>query len=137
MVVRAIVPERFPFSNQEMAFDYYRRGMPQLALNWGNNVFDYDHSIAVRYAAKISRHVERLVGILIGEYPLLKVYPVAFSHRDFDSLRRTTREFFVASAALGFSTILFGFQLFCQIRQRVSVRSELEEFAGNQQGNSR
>jgi hypothetical protein len=115
--IQRIVPQRFPFPSDEMALDYYRRGMPQLALAWGNNVFDYDRSLPVRLAAGVSRHAERATGILVGEYPRLKVYPEDISARDLRSLDRIRQRFWLALGSLALASGVFGWLLWTTWRR--------------------
>lgn len=116
--IQRIVPERFPFPSDPVALDYYRRGMPQLALAWGNNVFDYDQSVAVRWGARVSRHAERALGIAVGKYPEIRIYPVDVSYRDLGSLFRARNRFFAAAGALMVATLVFGGLLFATWRPR-------------------
>jgi hypothetical protein len=106
-VVR-VVEGHLPFRTEDLALDYYRRGMPQLAMSAGNNVFDYDRSPAVRLAASMSRHAERAVGIATGEFPAMLIYPLAISDRDFESLMRVRSRVSLASGALLVACIVFG-----------------------------
>jgi hypothetical protein len=110
--VRRIVPARVPFANDALALDYYRRGFRQLALVWGNNVFDYDQSGAVRAAAHASRHVERAVAIGLDLYPDLMIYPEGRSQRDVEELFRTRDRFVLAAALTLLSFVVFGLLLF-------------------------
>lgn len=109
--VRRIVPPRVPFANDALAIDYYRRGFRQLALVWGNNVFDYDQSGAVRAAAHASRHVERAVAIGLDLYPDLRIYPHGRSQRDVDELFRTRDRFVGATVLMLLSFVVFGLLL--------------------------
>ena len=106
-----IVEGRLPFRSTAMAFDYYRRGMPQLALSWGNNVFDYDASQPVRWSAHVSRYLERAVGILVGQYPAMLVYPDGVSERDVESLFRVRARFVLACSVLVIAIAYYGWML--------------------------
>ena len=111
IAIRRIVPQRLPFRSEALALDYYRRGMPQLAMAWGSNSFGYDQSKAIRTAASISRHLERAVAIAVDQYPDLVIYPVGVSERDVAELRRTRQQFVLAAGALIVSLLVFGWQL--------------------------
>jgi len=121
VLIRRIGDGRFPFRSDAMALDYYRRGMPQLALSWGSNVFDYERSMPIQASARVSRHLERLVAILLGTYPKLLIYPEGVSERDVATLFRARDRFLLASAALGLALLTFGWQLVALIRRRGSV----------------
>lgn len=114
-----IVPERVPFRNDELAMDYYRRGMSQLWLVWGSNVFDYEASFAGRLEASVHRSVGQLIGLLTGRYPSIRVYPVGLSRRDFRALMDARREFLLATAFLAASCL---FAAFVAVQWRRSAR---------------
>jgi hypothetical protein len=122
VAIRRIVPRRFPFRSETLALDYYRRGMPQLAMVWGSNSFEYDQSKAIRAAASISRHLERAVAIALGHYPDLVIYPVGVSERDVAELRRTRQQFMLAAGALTVSLLVFGWELIALWRRRTPAR---------------
>lgn len=117
MVIQRIVPDLFPFPSDAAALDYYRRGMSQLALAWGNNVFDYDQSAPVRWSAAVSRHAERAVAIVIGEYPGMRIYPVAVSERDLRGLLRVRDRFALAVGSLFVACGVFGWALLAAWRK--------------------
>ena len=117
LAIRRIVPDRFPFRSDALALDYYRRGMPQLALAWGSNVFDYDRSTAVRLGARVSRHLERALAIASGVYPKLRIYPIGVSERDVQALFRARNRFLIAVAASGLALLTFGWQLAVVLRR--------------------
>jgi hypothetical protein len=121
-IIRKIVEKRVPFRSDQLALDYYRRGMPQLALVWGNNVFDYDASAPIRWSASISRHLERAVAIAIGQYPTLLIYPIGVSQRDVAGVFRARDRFVLAVGSLLVASGVFGcllVSLWGQPRDRV------------------
>ena len=111
VAIQRIVDDRFPFRSEDIALDYYRRGMTQLALSWGSNVFDYERSALVRWSAAVSRHLERLVAIVVGQYPELRIYPTGVSDRDVSALFRARDTFIMAASALGLALFVFGWTL--------------------------
>jgi hypothetical protein len=121
--IERIVPARFPFRSDQTALDYYRRGMPQLFLVWGNNVFDYERAPAVRLTSGISRSVQQLVGIVVGGYPRIKIYPIGLSDRDLDELFRQRNQFLVATALLALSLVICGLQLWAALNSRRGERT--------------
>jgi hypothetical protein len=112
IAIEPIVGSRIPFRSNDLALDYYRRGFSQLALVWGNNVFDYDRSRTIKAASHASRHVERAVAIGLNVYPAFKIYPLGRSQRDVEALFRTRNRFFAASALLVLSVAVFGYLLY-------------------------
>ena len=72
-----IVAERFGFKSPQKALDWYRRGVPQMFLLLGNNVFSYDANLVIRMTESLPRSVEMLVAILLGEHPRFLLVPPA------------------------------------------------------------
>ena len=111
VAISPIVAGKSPFKSDALALDYDRRGFRQLALVWGNNVFDYDRSSAIKWAGRASRHLERAVAIGLDIYPDLKIYPRGHSQRDVEALLRAKNRFFEAAAMLVLSIVVFGYLL--------------------------
>ena len=121
--IRRIGDGRIPFRSDDLALDYYRRGMSQLALLWGNNVFDYERQPLVRFAARFGRSAEQAMAILAGVYPEVVIYPTGVSQRDVDALFRKRQHFFLALGAVAVSGLLMLWQVVAAlVRRRPSVR---------------
>lgn len=58
--------------SEEKALAYYRRGLPEWYMWWGNNIFTYDRAFLVRTFSGISRSLEQLGGIVQGVSPPIK-----------------------------------------------------------------
>lgn len=52
---------------------YYRRGVDQYYLWWGNNVFDYDGHPLVRAARPLGRAAEQAAAMLAGVHPGIRI----------------------------------------------------------------
>jgi hypothetical protein len=111
VAIHPIVTGAMPFAADELAFDYYRRGFRQLALVWGDNVFNYDQSTPVRLAARASRYAERALAMGLGVYPELMIYPEGRSARDVDALFRLRDRFVLAALLAMLSIAVFGMLL--------------------------
>jgi hypothetical protein len=61
------------FVHADRAIDYYRRGLPQWYLWWGNNVFDVDRAPAAQLVEPLGRPVAQLAAIAAGVYPAIRV----------------------------------------------------------------
>lgn len=61
------------FVVEEKGWDYYRRGLGQWYMPWGNNVFSYDQALLVRAFGKVSRSLATLGGIVQGVYPDIRL----------------------------------------------------------------
>jgi hypothetical protein len=116
-----IVPGRFPFRSEAMALDYYRVGMRQLWLVWGNNVLDFERHPVTGPVSRVSRGAGQLLGLAIGQYPTIRIYPTGVSERDLRELYRARDELFLAIACCGVSVLVFGPQIIQLLRGRGSA----------------
>jgi hypothetical protein len=55
------------------AWAYYRRGLHEWYMPWGNNVFTYDRSLSVRVFSGVSRSLEQLGAVVEGVYPQIRL----------------------------------------------------------------
>lgn len=83
-----IDPEKFGFKNTDAALSYYRRGMPELYMWWGNNVISYGNNRLVAFAARFSRVAEQAVAILTRVQPRLVLHTSYIDPEGFQILRR-------------------------------------------------
>lgn len=116
-----IIPERLPFRSEAMALDYYRVGMRQLWLVWGNNALDFEKHPVTGPVSRVSRGAGQLLGLALGQYPTIRIYPTGVSERDLRELFRARDELFLALACCGVSVLLFGPQLIGLLRGRGSA----------------
>lgn len=72
-VVPIVASARPGFKYDVKAIDYYRRGLPEWYMWWGNNVFAYDRAALVRLFGGVSRSMEQLGGIVQGAHPHIRV----------------------------------------------------------------
>lgn len=73
--LRRLGPGRDGFRDQQALLDYYRRGVDEWYLWWGNAVYRYDASWAVRTLGPLSRSAEQLVAIATGVHPRMRALP--------------------------------------------------------------
>jgi hypothetical protein len=66
-------PGRPGFVHVHKALEYYRHGLPEWYLWWGNAVFAEDASPLARWAARLSGALGRLASILLGLQPRIRV----------------------------------------------------------------
>jgi len=65
-----LVPQaRLGFRFEEKLRDYYRRGLKEWYLWWGNNPFEYEDADAVRWLLPVSRPLAQLGGMAQGVQP--------------------------------------------------------------------
>ena len=84
------------FKIEDKAIDYYRRGLPEWYMWWGNNVFEYDQAPLVRALGGVHRAAEQLGGVASGVHPGIRVLAIpenATQRASIESLR--TRLFLV------------------------------------------
>lgn len=83
---------------EEKAWDYYRRGLAEWYMWWGNNEFAYDRSPLVRLFAGISRSLEQLGGIAEGVSPKLQILVTPENQRQADHLGRVRLQLQIVTA---------------------------------------
>jgi hypothetical protein len=80
------------FVHEHKALDYYRRGLDQWYLMWGNAVFSYYAHPLVRALGRVSRVLAHAAANLVGIQPGIRIYPspenVALVRRMFALRRR-------------------------------------------------
>jgi len=64
------------FKLEDKAIDYYRRGLPEWYMWWGNNVFEYDQAPLVRALGGVHRAAEQLGGVVSGVHPQIRILAV-------------------------------------------------------------
>lgn len=64
---------RLGFPVPGKAAEYYRQGVREWYLWWGNDVFTYDRQPLVRAAARLGRGAEQLVALVTDSYPHFRV----------------------------------------------------------------
>lgn len=61
------------FARRDKALEYYRRGLPEWYMWWGNNVFEYDQDPVVRALGNTHRALEQLGGVAMGVHPRIHI----------------------------------------------------------------
>jgi len=64
---------RVGWKYEEKAWDYYRRGLAQWYMWWGNDIFTYGRASLVRMFAGVSRPLEQFAGVVQNVSPRLQV----------------------------------------------------------------
>jgi len=75
------------YVHQDMALDYYRRGLPEWYLWWGNAVQAQESAAASRFAAPLGRGAEQLAAIAAGTMPTIRVLQDAGNQAQRDALQ--------------------------------------------------
>jgi len=94
---------RAGFIYEDKALDYYRRGVPEWYMWWGNAVFSYYGHPLVRITGRVSRRLAHLMAIVAGVQPKLQIYPATESREQASrmfGLRRRLRWIGAAAVAL-------------------------------------
>lgn len=68
-------PGRPGWSDLSKAFDYYRRGLDQWYLLWGNAVLSYDAQPLVRRASRLSGAIGQFVAVAMRVHPTIRILP--------------------------------------------------------------
>lgn len=85
---------------EETAWNYYRRGLPEWYMWWGNNVFSYDRALLVRALGGVSRSLEQMGGILQGVHPAIRILAEPGNQAQRERVRQLRTHLF-AAALLG------------------------------------
>jgi hypothetical protein len=64
------------FIYEDKALDYYRRGVPEWYMWWGNAVFSYYAHPLVRVAGRVSRMLAPPAALVAGIQPSMRIYAV-------------------------------------------------------------
>lgn len=78
-------PGRPGFVHEATAVDYYRRGIDEWYLMWGNAVYSYYSHPLVRWAGRLSPTLADLVANAVGAHPSIRIYPTP---RNVEATRR-------------------------------------------------
>lgn len=65
------------FRSNAALYQYYRGGVDQWYLWWGNAVYRYDASPATRLLGHLSRSGEQLLAIALGDHPRIRALPTS------------------------------------------------------------
>jgi len=103
--MRRISDGRLGYPIEAKAVDYYRRGVPQWYLWWGNDVFTYDRQPVVGAASMLGRHAEQLAAIAIGSYPHFRVVDPGGNAAAFERMRHL-RQLLLFNLAAGIVLVL-------------------------------
>lgn len=117
----AVVPiseERFLFGSHDIALNYYQRGVDEYYMWWGNNVFDYDQSLPVSLAGKVSRTLEQVVAIIAGVHPGIRIPRVPENATAIAELERVRARLLILFSVGTVSTLLLAWQCIAVLRRR-------------------
>ena len=112
---------RVGWSIEEKAWRYYRRGLPEWYMWWGNNVFTYDRALLVRTFSGVSRSLEQLGGIAQGVFPPVKLMVTEANRDQASALWRLRFHLFVAACVCVLAFVAFLLSLcfwFCALTRR-------------------
>jgi len=110
---------------EEKMWAWYRRGLPEWYMLWGNNVFTYDRALLVRTFSGISRSLEQLGGIVQGVFPPVSLMVTETNRDKANALWRLRFHFFVAACvgALAFVAFLLSLCFWFRARTRPGYQS--------------
>ncbi|WP_296483324.1 transglutaminase domain-containing protein [Rhodoferax sp.] len=116
---------RVGWSIEEKAWRYYRSGLPEWYMWWGNNVFTYDRALLVRTFSGVSRSLEQLGAIAQGVFPPVKLMVTEVNRDQASALWRLRFHLFVVACVCVLAFVAFLLSLcfwFCA-RRRPSYQS--------------
>jgi hypothetical protein len=113
---------RFPAK----AWDYYRRGLPEWYMWWGNDVYTYDQAPLLEVLGKVSRSLEELGGIAEGVSPKINVLQTDGNREAFARMERLRIHLLLAlviGTLSGLGVVVSGFAWWRASRSRPSPRT--------------
>ncbi len=110
------------FREDAKALDYYRRGLPEWYMWWGNNVFEYDRASLVQLLGGVHRALEQLGGVVSGVHPGIRILATEQNAVQQDAMRMLRVRLW-AAAVLGALCCLFFVIWLIRRRARTAVDS--------------
>lgn len=93
-----LYPEARPgYGIEEKMWAWYRRGLPEWYMLWGNNVFSYDKALMVFHLGPFSRSLEQLVAIAQGVYPPVSLMVTEANRDTVNALWRLRMHLFIVA----------------------------------------
>lgn len=114
------------FKYEDKALAYYRRGLAEWYMWWGNNVFEYDRSSIVRALGGTHRALEQLGGVAAGVHPGVRILETPENVPQRAAMQRLKMRL-VAAAAFGSLAVV------CLIAWLLARRAGLRQSGGLQQ----
>ena len=98
------------YAIEAKAWDYFRRGLDQWYVPWGNNVFGFDQAWPVRTLGAVSRSAEGIGALLAGVQPAIRLLALPESTAQRAAMRTLRTQLLLALAlgTLGLLLWLFG-----------------------------
>lgn len=115
---------RVGWSIEEKAWDYYRRGLPEWYMWWGNNLFTYDRALLVRTFSGVSRALEQLGGIVQGVFPPANLMVTAANRDQVNAMWRLRSHLFIVAWLVPLAILA---ALFCWV---AGVRARHRQHSG-------
>lgn len=112
------------WSDEAKAWDYYRRGLPEWYLWWGNNLFTYNNAGLVRAFSGVSRSLEQLGGIVQGVHPAMRILAEPGNQEQRDKMARLRFQVLLVGWIVGVIAALFMLSDVVLIRLRWSAWRE-------------
>ena len=105
---------------EEKMWAWYRRGLPEWYMLWGNNVFSYDKAVRSLHLGSFSRSIEQLVLIAQGVYPPVSLMVTEANRDQVKALWRLRTHLYVAAwlACLAALVALFCWIASVHVRRR-------------------
>ncbi|HMC14135.1 MAG TPA: transglutaminase domain-containing protein [Albitalea sp.] len=115
------------YIHEEKAWDYYRRGLPEWYLWWGNNPFSYDQAASVRMFSPLARSLAQLGAMVQGVHPHIHVLATAENRARIDALRRVRLHLWSVVASVLAGLVVIAVTL---VRQRSGHGPSIEGAVG-------
>ncbi|MBI5256409.1 MAG: transglutaminase domain-containing protein [Burkholderiales bacterium] len=108
LALRLIHPPARPgYEIEAKAWDYFRRGLPEWYLWYGNNVFSVDAAPVVRVFEGRSRSVAQLAAIATGVHPGLRILPDRANEAQRQAIAGLQRQLKLSAAIMALGLVLW------------------------------
>lgn len=104
-------PGRLGFVHPEKVLEYYRRGIHQWYLWWGNAIFSYYAHPLVKVAGRLSRTLAHVAASIAGVQPRIRIYETPENARSVHRLFALRRTLLVLAVILGIALTSLAWQL--------------------------
>ena len=112
------------FRDDQHAWSYYERGMPELYLWWGCNPHSYEQSFSVKTFSGTSRSLAQLGAIAQGVHPRIRIWKSEKNREQVSALKRTRFHLLAVGIAVVFGGLLILMSLI--LRRRRGRRKEAQ-----------
>lgn len=111
------------YAVEEKMWAWYRKGLPEWHMLWGNNVFSYDQAVNVHALGRVSHSLEQLEGIYLSVYPKINLMVNDGNRASAASLLRLRLHLEIVSVVIVLAIFSLAFCLIAWLSARSRARA--------------